>query len=153
MKRHTALLVALASAVVTTAVMAQSAPTLTETAVLGRFVDKGELLATGDFTLAPLPMGQARDALAPSDATGMEAARRLAAGSPVRRSDLVKPQLVRRGEAVSIALRSGGLSIVTEGRALSGGARGDLVRVISLATSRTLDATVDGSGSVRLSAN
>lgn len=130
-----------------------SAPTLAETPVLGRFVDKGELLSASDFASAALTMAQARDALTPSQAAGMEAARRLNAGSAVRRSDLIKAQLVRRGEAVSIALRSGGLSIVSEGRALSGGGLGDLVRVVSLSTKRTLDATVDGSGSVRLSAH
>jgi flagellar basal body P-ring formation protein FlgA len=123
----------------------------TDTPVLARFVDKGETLGAEDFTTAPLPASQTRDALAPSDAAGMEATRRLNPGSPVRRSDLIKPQLVRRGEPVTIALRSGGLSIVTEGRALSGGGLGDLVRVVSDSTKRTLDATVDGSASVRLS--
>lgn len=143
------LLAALVGAALSTAATAQVA----DTPVLGRFVDKGELLSTSDFATAPLSLAQARDAMTPSQAAGMEAIRRLTAGTPVRRSDLIKAQLVRRGEAVSIALRSGGLSIVTEGRALSGGGLGDLVRVVSLSTKRTLDATVDGSGSVRLSAH
>ena len=82
----------------------------------------------------------------------MEAARALPAGAMVRGSDVIRPQLVRRGEPVTIALRDGGLSITAQGKALSGGAAGDFVRVVSLATNHTLDGVVEGTGAVRVSA-
>lgn len=123
-----------------------------DTPVLVRAVEKGELLSAADFTVEPRGAGVARGALAPADASGKEAVRRLAAGSPVRSFDVGRPQLVRRGEPVTIVVRANGLSISAQGRALSGGAAGDLVRVVNAVTSRTLEAIVEKSGQVRIAA-
>ena len=61
-------------------------------------------------------------------------------------------RLVRRGEPVSVVVRSGSLSIATPGKALGGGAAGDLVRVVVAATNRTLDGIVHAPGEVRVTA-
>jgi flagella basal body P-ring formation protein FlgA len=132
------------------AAQAQKLPAQVEAPVLARAVEKGELLGQADFALAELSPAQARGAIGPADAAGKEALRRLAAGAPVRASDLTRPQLVRRGETVTLIVRSGGLAITTQGRALSGGGAGDLVRVVNAATSRTLEATVEKPGQVRI---
>ena len=135
--------------------LALAAPVAAETVdvpVLVRTVERGEALSPADFTVEAMASGYARDALQPEETKGMEARRRLSAGAPVRASDLVRVQLVRRGEPVTIAVRSGALSIKAPGRALSGGAEGELVRVVSTATGRTLDGVVEGSGSVRIAA-
>ena len=121
-----------------------------ELPVLAHAVDKGDIVTAGDFTIADRPVGEGRGALAPEAAAGKEAVRPLQAGLPVRQVDLIKPQLVRRGEPVTIAVRSGALSITTQGKALASGARGDNVRVVSLATNRTLDGIVDAPGIVRI---
>ena len=123
-----------------------------EAPVLARAVEKGELLSAGDFTVATVLAAQARSALAPADAAGMETSRRLNAGSPVRAFDVMRPQLVRRGEPVSLVVRRGGLAITAPGRALSSGAAGDVVRVVNAATSRTLEGTVEKAGHVRITA-
>ena len=44
------------------------------------------------------------------------------------------------------------LSITAQGKALASGAQGDPVRVVNLATNRTLDAVVDAPGIVRIAA-
>ncbi len=132
------------------AAAAQPVPATVEVPVLTRPVEKGELLSAADFTTDALSAAQARGALIPVNAAGMEALRRLAAGAPVRAHDLIRPQLVRRGEPVTIVVRSGGLAITAQGRALSGGASGDLVRVVNAATSRTLEGTVEKAGHVRI---
>lgn len=133
-----------------TAAGAQIAPAQVDTPVLARDIGKGEPLSAADFTVEPRPASVARGAIAPTEVAGREAARRLAAGSPVRGADLVKPQMVRRGEAVTVTVRAGTLSITTAGRALSGGGKGDPVRVVTLSTNRTLDAVVEDSGRVRV---
>jgi len=120
--------------------------------VLERAVAKGDLLSAADFIVRVVPAGQARDAPRLQDLVGMEAARPLPPGAVVRTSDVIRPQLVRRGEPVTIVFRDGALSITAEGRALGSGAAGDFVRIVSLSTNRTLDGVVDGSGSVRVSA-
>lgn len=129
---------------------AQKAPAMVDTPVLVRAVEKGEPLAATDFTIEPRSAGVARGALVAREAAGLEAVRRLQAGSPVRAADLARPLKVRRGEPVTIALRTGALSITTAGRALSGGGVGDPVRVVSLSTNRTLDAIVEADGRVRV---
>jgi flagella basal body P-ring formation protein FlgA len=96
---------------------------------------------------------EARGAPALRDIIGMEAQRALSAGTIVRASDVIRPQLVRRGEPVTITLRDGGLTISTEGRALGNGAAGDFVRVVSLSTNRTLDGVVEGTGAIRVVAH
>ncbi|MGK6356707.1 flagellar basal body P-ring formation chaperone FlgA [Sphingomonas sp. DT-207] len=121
-------------------------------AVLAHPVEKGTRLEAADFAVEPRALASARGALRAEDAAGMEASRRLAAGAIVRRSDVMQPQLVRRGEPVTIRIVSGSLVITTGGRALGSGGQGEMVRVVANATSRTLDGIVDGSGTVRVAA-
>jgi flagella basal body P-ring formation protein FlgA len=127
-------------------------PATAEVAVLARPVLRGDLLSAADFTSELRPTAQGRGALAASDAAGRESVRNMPAGSVVRSSDVVAPRLVRRGEPVNIVVKSGGLTISTQGRALASGGAGDLVRVVAASTNRTLDGIVDGSGAVRIGA-
>lgn len=62
------------------------------------------------------------------------------------------PKLVRRGQPVALTIRSGALTITAQGRALSDGREGDLVRVVT-PSSRTTHGIVDASGAVRIAAN
>lgn len=119
--------------------------------VLSHDVERGALLGAADFVLEerPLPPGPIAG---PGQILGKEATRRLAAGTLVRASDVAEPRLVRRGEPVTLSIRSGSLLIRAQGRALNDGRKGDLVRVVALPTSRTLDGIVEGSGAVRLGA-
>lgn len=120
--------------------------------VLAHPVARGDLIAASDFEAQPRPPGYGTGALSPTAAAGHEAARNLSAGMVVRAGDIVTPRLVRRGEPVTISLRSGGVVITTAGRALSAGGMGDLVRVVAPATGRTFDTVVEGSDAVRISA-
>ncbi|GAB5352455.1 hypothetical protein TMRH483_01042 [Qipengyuania sp. 483] len=120
--------------------------------VLVRQIQRGDLLAERDFASEKVTAGQARGTVSAKEAAGLEAKRTLRSGSPIRASDLTEPRLVRRGQPVTIILRSGALSISATGRALADGALGDPVRVFSEATNQTLDGVVESSGRVRLSA-
>lgn len=131
------------------ALLAAAAPTA-DAPVLSRTVEKGELLSASDFTSTPLPLALTRNATAPREAAGQEALRRLSAGNPVRASDIAAPRVIRRGEAVTIALIAGALRITAGGRALGDAARGEPVRVLNLSTNRTLDAVADRPGQVRM---
>jgi flagella basal body P-ring formation protein FlgA len=123
-----------------------------QVAVLAHPIEKGTRLDRSDFESEARAPAAARGALSADDASGMEAARNLTAGNIVRRSDLMKPQLVRRGEPVTIRIVSGVLVITASGRALNGGGQGEMVRVVTNATNRTLDGTIEGSGTVRIAA-
>lgn len=121
-----------------------------EVPVLDHAVAKGDLLSASDFASQPMPLTEARMLPRLKDIVGMEAARALMPGTVVRTGDVIRPQLVRRGEPVTIALRDGALSITTAGRALGSGAAGDFVRIVSLSTNRTLDGVVESTGIVRV---
>ena len=123
-----------------------------QVAVLQHAVARGELLAKDDFAIDPRNPGPARGSLSARDAAGKEAVRDLAEGSPVRPGDVIPPRLVRRGEPVTILIHGAGLSISAEGRALASGGAGDIVRVFSISTNRTLDGIVEGPGTVRIAA-
>lgn len=116
--------------------------------VLSHAVPRGTVLGEGDFERKDIQPAMARGALRAADAAGMATTRDLMAGNPVRLGDLAAPALVRRGEAVTILVRSGAMTISAPGRALNDGAMGAGIRVVNLATNRTLEARVEGSGRV-----
>ena len=60
---------------------------------------------------------------------GMQVKRTLAPGVLVRRTDVVKPQVVRQGDNVEMIYVSGNIKLRTNGIALQSGAVGDTVRV------------------------
>lgn len=132
--------------------LAADAPAGVPAPVLARPVERGDILSESDFVEEARPAAQAAAALAPAAVAGMEAKRRLAPGAIVRAHDVMTARLVRRGEPVTLRVKSGALTITTQGRALSDGRRGDLVRVVTSGTSRTLDGVVDGAGAVRIAA-
>ena len=119
-------------------------------AVLAHGVEKGDRLDRSDLTEAMVPIAAARGGISAADIDGMEAARRLAAGSIVRNTDLIRPQLVRRGEQVTVSIRRDGLLITSIARALGSAALGETVRVVTLSTNRTLEAVVEGENAVRI---
>ncbi len=130
---------------------ARPAAATPEVFVLSHPVTAGTTLTIADFRLReagdpPSMTGSVR----PADAAGFQATHNLATGRVVRRSDMRAPQQISRGDAVAIFYRAGGLSITTPGQALSGAANGQPIRVLALATRRSLDAIVDGPRRVRI---
>lgn len=113
-------------------------------------IEKGARFDEGDFVMERREAREANGALDLREIVGMEATRRIVAGSVIRAGDLTRPRLVRRGEAVLIRLQNGPLTITSSGKALSDGAASDPVRVVSTATNRTLDAVVAGAGLVTI---
>ncbi|TCM17692.1 flagella basal body P-ring formation protein FlgA [Novosphingobium sp. PhB165] len=131
-------------------VAAPAVPEMVKAPVLVRTVERGETLGAGDFTQSPLAPGSARGALSPAQAAGQEATRRLNQGAPVRAGDVAAPRLIHRGEAVTISVSTATMHISSAGRALADAGKGEPVRVLNLATNRTLDAVADGPGQVSI---
>ncbi|MGN7999367.1 flagellar basal body P-ring formation chaperone FlgA [Sphingomonas sp. 22176] len=120
-------------------------------AVVQQPVARGERIEMGALSIETRPEANARGALRPEDVVGMDATRALNPGTLLRRGDVMKPQLVKRGEPVTAKIVSGAMVITAAGRALGSGAQGDPVRIVVTATNRTVDGIVDGSGTVRIS--
>ena len=141
-----------ATAAAQTAPAAPVAARTAEVDVLARPVARGEILHAADFVRGEAAAATARFALRAEQAEGMEARRLLPAGASLRAADIAPPTLVRRGDALTLHWRRGGLDISAPGRALTDAAAGEGVRVLNLATDKVLDARVRASGEVEVQA-
>lgn len=94
----------------------------------------------------------AHPALEAEHATGMVALRAIPAGTEIRPELLAPPNLVNRGDAVEVEVRSGGARLAFTGKAESSGRNGDLVAVRNPSSNRVFRARVDGKGKVTVDA-
>lgn len=60
---------------------------------------------------------------------GLAATRTLRPGEPLRHRDLVKPSLVRKGQAVTLVVETAFMTLQAQGRALENGAEGEAIRL------------------------
>ncbi len=85
--------------------------------------------------------------------TGMTARRVLIAGRPIKKVELAAPQIVERGELVTMSLLEGVLNLSTQVKALENGAKGDIIRVVNTSSNQTLQARVTGQNQVTVVKN
>lgn len=83
-------------------------------------------------------------------ALGQTVRRRLAAGAVVSPNLLKKPQIVQRGQRVTIEAGGGALGVRMVGEALQSGRRGDHIRVRNRSSEKIIDAEVTADGRVRV---
>ncbi|MFE1601290.1 flagellar basal body P-ring formation chaperone FlgA [Methylobacterium sp. ID0610] len=123
---------------------------MTQVAVLTRPLARGETVGAADVTT----QRRVRDAAAadaPADMAalvGQVAQRPLPAGQPLRSGDLVRPDLVQRGDTVTILYEGSGVSLALRGQAKEGGPLGAVVAVVNPVSKKVLQATVIGPGRV-----
>jgi len=115
-----------------------------ETVVAARTIRAQQILAPEDLRLVAGD-GAVAD---PADVIGLEARRTLYAGRPVSFDDLGPPAIVERNEIVPLAYSRGGLQILSEGRALSRGGVGEVIRVMNLASRTTIQGRITAEGLV-----
>ncbi|HEV2560065.1 MAG TPA: flagellar basal body P-ring formation chaperone FlgA [Microvirga sp.] len=127
---------------------------LVQVAVVNRAFVRGETVQASDINLER----RAREAV-PQDAEGEEAVlpgriarRALSAGAVIRTSDLAKPELVARGDLVTVVYEIPGLVLTLRGRAEQAGAQGDVITVTNPQSKRTLQGQVVAAGRVQVSA-
>ncbi len=84
----------------------------------------------------------------PAAAIGQEAKVTIYAGRPLTADTIGAAALVERNQTVSLVFRSGGLSILTEGRALSRGGAGDVIKVMNLSSRTTVSGIIRADGTV-----
>lgn len=102
-------------------------------------------LATEVRDLSTLPAGYLTD---PAELVGMQLRRPLQARAVLLPSVAAPPELVRRGERVTLQAAGGAIAVQVEGEALRSGALGERVQVRNLATRRVVEGTVSGEGLV-----
>jgi flagella basal body P-ring formation protein FlgA len=129
-----------------------SAVETVEAAVLARNVERNELIKSADVVVERRPKAEVGGDAATRDRTvGMQARRPLRSGQAVKTADLVKPDLVQRDQTVTLIYEATGLYLTIRGKALEGGAEGDVVSVLNLQSKRTVTGTVIARGQVAIS--
>lgn len=79
---------------------------------------------------------------------GMTLKRPLSAGAVLTANDMISARLVKRGDAVMILAKSGGLEVRAPGKALSDGGAAERVTVQNVASNRVVQGVVQGNGEV-----
>ena len=120
---------------------------------LARPLDRGELIKSADVLLERRPRAEiGRDIVTNADqAVGLAARNGLPAGRPLRLAELMKPELVQRNETVTLVYAVPGITLTVRGKAMEGGADGDVISVLNEQSKRTVQGVVAGPGRVIIS--
>jgi flagella basal body P-ring formation protein FlgA len=123
---------------------------LVDVAVVNRALARGDTVKDADISIERRP----RDVV-PPDAlfdggalAGRVARRAFAAGSLVRNGDLTRPELVTRGDVVTVVYEAPGMMLTMRAKASDGGALGDTVSITNPQSKKALQAVVTGPGKV-----
>jgi len=121
-------------------------------AILVRAVARGTVVKAADIVIerrAKADLGE--DSFdTPTAVVGLAARRQLRSGQPLRSADLMKPELVQRGEAVTIVYETPGIYLTIRGKAMESGAEGDVISVSNGQSKGTLQGIVSGPGRVTI---
>ena len=126
-------------------------PVWADSLVATRVIEAQTTLTADDITAVAMEIpGALSDA---ADAIGQEARVAIYPGRPIRASDLGQSAVVERNQIIPLAYVAGGLTILTEGRALSRGGVGAVIDVMNLASRTTVSAEIGADGVARVGPN
>jgi flagella basal body P-ring formation protein FlgA len=123
-----------------------------EVAVTTHTLAAGAIVKEADLAIERRPKAKVgSDALGSThDAIGFAVRSGLRAGMPLRRADLMKPQMVHRDDNVTLVYEVPGILLTTRGKALEAGAEGDVINVLNVQSKRTVQGTVTGPNRVSI---
>lgn len=120
--------------------------------VLRENMNHGTIIGAHDIDWLEIPERAVKSgmALGENDLVGMTPRRSLVSNHPVLTGDIEAPQLVDRGEIVTMVFNEGGLQLTAQGKALEKGAKGDRIKVVNTSSSKTVVAEVTNDKEVTL---
>ena len=118
-------------------------------------IDRGGVLRAVDLAVERRPRSEVpRDAVAGIDhAIGLAARNVIRPGQPLRSAELTRPEIVQRGQMVTLVFEAPGLMLTMRGKASEAGAEGDTVSVLNEQSKRTVQGVVAGPGHVVVSSS
>lgn len=118
--------------------------------VPNRRVMPDEILGENDVELIEMPWARVHAfAITETDGlAGMQVKRMLSPGRPVHRQSVIPPIIISRGERVTIELKHGPLQLSAVGKAIGDAHLGQEVRVVNLASNKTIVAVARADGVV-----
>lgn len=79
-----------------------------------------------------------------SELVGMTPRRALNSDQIILSSDITSPILVKRNDMISVTFKNGPIELSTKGRAVSEGAKGDVVQIMNASSKKIIEAIVTG---------
>jgi flagellar basal body P-ring formation protein FlgA len=119
-----------------------------EAVAVNRAIEAGEVLEAADLTVLQEPRSQASTLARMNTALGMAARRELHPGQPIQIADLMKPEVIKRNDTVTLIYQAPGLTLTLRGQAQDSGAVGDTIGVLNPQTKRVVQGVVSGPGQV-----
>ncbi|HSV25972.1 MAG TPA: flagellar basal body P-ring formation chaperone FlgA [Xanthobacteraceae bacterium] len=118
-----------------------------------RAIGRGEIVRGADLVVERRPRAEVTADVPASiaEVAGRAARQGLRPGRPVRRTDLAKPELVKRDDTVSVIYQVPGMMLTSRAKALEGGGEGDIVNVLNPQSKRAIQGVVIGPGRVDIS--
>lgn len=119
---------------------------LVEIPVLNKAMQFGDIIRKDDLDSMMIPESQLRrDYIVSADSLiGMTPRRAALAQEPLSVNNVEAPQLIKRGEFVTMIYNNGTLNLTTKGKALEHGTKNDIIRVVNTSTNRTIEGRVTG---------
>lgn len=123
-----------------------------EVVVLGRSLQRGDIIKPSDLVIERRPKTETPiDGFAAGEAAvGLAVRKNLRAGQMLRQSELMKPELVKRDDTVTLIYEAPGILLTTRGKATESGAEGDLISAVNLQSKRPVQGVVSGPGQIKL---
>lgn len=121
--------------------------------VVSRVINRGEIITEAD--IAYLQLANSRPGLFIDNAEaliGMAARRPLKPQTPLRRSDVAAPILVKKGTLITLTYALDGLRLSHQGIALASGGAGEVISVRNVQSDRVLKAIVQSENLARVAA-
>ena len=112
--------------------------------VLRNSLKNGDIIGVQDIDWIDVPQNKIANgtAMSEKDLIDMTPKRVAAAGKPLLLNDLAPPQMVERGDAVTLVFETGAMTLTAKGKALQNGAVGDTVRVANTDSNKNLQGVV-----------
>jgi flagella basal body P-ring formation protein FlgA len=120
--------------------------------VVNRRLSRGEIVQKNDIKWINVRSRDLRQGYIQNEEQiiGMAARRHIGPRTPLTKSQIQRPQLVKKGGIVNIALVNGAMRLTTQGRSLENGSLGDIIRIKNIKTKKIIEARVTGTASAKV---
>lgn len=125
---------------------------LIQVPVMRSALRNGDIIGETDIDWIEIPEKKIqRDLVMKSDTlVGMTPRNSLLAGKPIVEGDLERPQIVARGEIVTVIYKDGPMRLSAKGKALQNGAKGDAIRISNTNSNKTIQGFVTNTREVTI---
>lgn len=126
--------------------------TVTYVPTLNKHIPTGQMIKAQDISWVSLPSQRlGNNVLRSKDQIiGMTPRRGMKVATPIKLSDLERPNIIKRGKIVSILFKSGKISLTAIGKAQESGGKGDVIRVMNNKSHKTIEAVITGPSQVQV---